>query len=697
MLNLFLELAVAVLTLLVAAYVFFTPPRTLPKTLLALFLALMGARSFRAFDLLSPALPAGALSPWTGFIVDLNTLGMVALVGFLWVYPTRVAWRSWHAVALLGYLAVLVAGGAAWVLDRGLFYDLQPGDAWPGSQRAFAYDLWSYAIATGLGAALASGLSRAWPLAHDARRGAFVLLPMLALSPFTNLGGYALNVLRALAAGGEVLPSLDAEGDCCALVPALWATQSLLFAGLTVALAWKGRSYAAAGLVALGFLLPVPFLLAGQALNTAAAVFLLRAIAPLHVMSRHGVFDARPPRWGETAVAGVVMLLVFLQVNAFVTGAFATSPLAGALGIFLGLALGGAAAHATLPQGWALLAPPGHAAEGAERRLRPYRAALQAELDRGDGDGSRQLRALRAELGVSEQEHAALVFMLRPGAVAPGGTLQPGRLFLDRYQVLRALGEGSGGATHLCRDQVVDRDVVIKVLRAPVQSPEALQQVVREARAIGAIRHPNVVTLHDVLQVGPEVFIVMEHAEGGSLAARLARGRCGDAEFAAIAHGLLHGLEAVHAAGVVHRDVKPSNVLLTADGEPKLADFGVAHIRGFESTAGGTEAEGAVGTVRFMSPEQAKGRRATERSDLFSAGATLYEAYAGKPYLDPRPGETPMELQMRAARAAPFRGAVEPPALRAWFARALAPEPAARFASAREMREALARALELAA
>jgi outer membrane protein assembly factor BamB len=275
----------------------------------------------------------------------------------------------------------------------------------------------------------------------------------------------------------------------------------------------------------------------------------------------------------------------------------------------------------------------------------------------------------------------------------PGGRLPisaaaaPGDVLLGKYRVTRLLGEGAHGRTYLAEDVAAHRPVVVKVLHPRASGDASL----REARAIAAVRHPNVVTLYHVEQSGDAACLVMEYVDGGSLQQRLARGALGGDEFRRVATGVLDALQAVHDAGAVHRDVKPSNVLLTRDGQPKLADFGVAHLPGMETTVGG---EGTtVGTVRYMSPEQAKGKPATPRSDLFSAGATLFEAYTGTPYLQAEPNESAVELQMRAARAEPFDQRLEPPALRAWFARALEPDPALRFASARAMREALIGAL----
>ena len=152
----------------------------------------------------------------------------------------------------------------------------------------------------------------------------------------------------------------------------------------------------------------------------------------------------------------------------------------------------------------------------------------------------------------------------------------------------------------------------------------------------------------------------------------------------------------MHRAGALHRDVKPANVLLTREGAVKLADFGVAQAPGLDATLGLGAQPAQGGTPRYMSPEQAKGKRLTASSDLYSAAATLYEAYAGRPFLEG--GESAAELQARAAAAGPFARPLDaPPALRAWFARALDPDPARRFASAGEMRDALAAAVAASA
>jgi serine/threonine-protein kinase len=256
--------------------------------------------------------------------------------------------------------------------------------------------------------------------------------------------------------------------------------------------------------------------------------------------------------------------------------------------------------------------------------------------------------------------------------------------------VLRALGEGSHGKTFLARDERDGREVVMKALHAGSAGPLRLLQ---EARMLGAVRHPNVIEVRAVEQEGDQVLLVLEHVAGGSLRDALRQGPLPPERFCAVADGLLQGLQAVHAAGLVHRDVKPGNVLLDAHGTAKLADFGVARMPGAETTMVPGNGD-AVGTVRYMSPEQARGKQAGPRSDLYSAAATLYEAWTGQPLLEPRDGESAIELQLRAAASRPFRRPLRGhPALRAWFARALHPLPSRRFPDAAAMRAALLEAL----
>lgn len=325
-----------------------------------------------------------------------------------------------------------------------------------------------------------------------------------------------------------------------------------------------------------------------------------------------------------------------------------------------------------------------------------YRETVTEALDEGGGQLSehdeRLLARMREELGITEREHAILVRTLgTQDGTDDGGFLAAGRTVAGRYRVEENLADGGHGSAYLARDTALDRPVVLKEVH---DGDGPTLDLAEEARRLGSAHHPAIVTVHDVLRVGDRVLVVMEHVVGGSLDERLDDRPLDDDAFAKVATDALTALEAVHEEGLVHRDVKPGNLLLTEGGGAKLADFGVSRETGEDTTMGMTASE-PVGTLRYMSPEQAKGRRVDARSDLYSLAATLYEAYTGEPYVDVDAGDSLVEVQMKVASLGPFEEDLTgADALEDWFRKALAPRPEDRFASAREMREALADALE---
>jgi serine/threonine-protein kinase len=246
--------------------------------------------------------------------------------------------------------------------------------------------------------------------------------------------------------------------------------------------------------------------------------------------------------------------------------------------------------------------------------------------------------------------------------------------------VLRPLGQGGEGSVFLAEDTRMGRKVVLKVLRG-----EDRAGTLREARAAALVEHANVVRIYDVEEIGDKAFLAMEYVDGGSLGDRLRTGPLTEEAFHRVALDLLDALVAVHSAGALHRDIKPANVLITRDGRAKLADFGVARLDGTDETRGNS----SPGTVRYMSPEQARGKRLTPRSDLYSAALTLFEARTGRPFVNTASDETPAQTQVRIGEGIIFDAPIEPPGLHAWFSRALALDPAARFEDAKAMRVAL--------
>src|SRR5689334_19728333 len=216
---------------------------------------------------------------------------------------------------------------------------------------------------------------------------------------------------------------------------------------------------------------------------------------------------------------------------------------------------------------------------------------------------------------------------------------------LGPYEIVAPIGAGGMGEVYRARDTRLERTVAVKILPSHLSSDaEARQRFEREARAISSLNHPNICTLYDVGHQDGVDYLVMEFLEGETLAARLARGALPLEQFLKYAMDICEGLDRAHRGGVVHRDLKPGNVMLAKSGA-KLMDFGLAKQKpavpaGLSSlaatmtTPAGSHpltAQGTVvGTFQYMSPEQVEGKEADARSDIFALGAVLYEMATGK-------------------------------------------------------------------
>jgi len=266
---------------------------------------------------------------------------------------------------------------------------------------------------------------------------------------------------------------------------------------------------------------------------------------------------------------------------------------------------------------------------------------------------------------------------------------------LGRHEVIELLGQGGMGFVFKADDPTLSRLVALKVLLTPLaQDKKARERFRREARAAASVHSEHVVAIHAVEDTAPIPYLVMEFVEGTSLHDRLKQDeRPSWEEIARIGAEIADGLEAAHATGLVHRDVKPSNILLErVSGRVKLSDFGLARTI---NDAGLTQTGCVVGTPEFMAPEQAEGGSCDHRADLFSLGSVLYKMCTGNP---PFSAETTFAVLRRTREDAPTpinRTRPDVPAgLLAVIARLLEKDPANRYGSAAEVAEAL-RAIDL--
>jgi hypothetical protein len=266
------------------------------------------------------------------------------------------------------------------------------------------------------------------------------------------------------------------------------------------------------------------------------------------------------------------------------------------------------------------------------------------------------------------------------------------RTIADRYDLESKIGSGGMGTVWKATDRLLHRTVAVKLLHEGLASDAAFaERFRREARSAASLGHPNIVTVYDTGEHDHVPFIVMEYVEGESLHQMLNRhGPLAVEDTARIARSLLAGLGHAHGRGLVHRDMKPANVLFDAHtGEAKVVDFGIA--KGLDDTGGLTRTSGLIGTAAYLSPEQVNGAAATTRSDLYAVGCLLYACLAGDP---PFSGTTPVAIAMRHLRdPVPSLSARRPdvPAdFEAVILRALEKDPARRFASAAEMDAAVA-------
>ncbi|HEY6807360.1 MAG TPA: protein kinase [Gemmatimonadales bacterium] len=358
---------------------------------------------------------------------------------------------------------------------------------------------------------------------------------------------------------------------------------------------------------------------------------------------------------------------------------------------------------------------------GAEQIAAPVRRLALATRRVRDGDYSVDVPVVsQDEIGMLSQDFRSLVEDLQeknnlveymmsasgaaatqpisamPTAVraAAGDALRPGSVFAGRYEVKSVLGMGGMGVVYRAFDRELQEPVAIKTLRpeAMTGDPVALERFKQEIRLARKIAHRNVVRTYDLGEVGGMYYLTMEFVEGTSLKQLIgSRGRLPVTVTLTIGKQLCRALEVAHEQGVIHRDIKPQNMVVEPNGFLKVMDFGIARLADPPKGKGLTEAGMSIGTPDYMSPEQLQGLDLDARSDLYSAGVVLFECLTGRV---PFEADTPWTLIAKHLEEAPpdLRGlnAEVPEPLAEVVRRAMAKAPADRYASAVEMHDALA-------
>lgn len=259
---------------------------------------------------------------------------------------------------------------------------------------------------------------------------------------------------------------------------------------------------------------------------------------------------------------------------------------------------------------------------------------------------------------------------------------------LGKYSIRRKLGEGGFGAVYLAEDNI-GREVALKVLHPQVANDEMMSGYFRrEAVALGKMSHPNIVLIHTFEQEEGKTYIVMEYVDGPTLSRVLKQGeKLPLDDTLAIFVQVLRALAHAHSKGVIHRDIKPGNIMLTEAGEVKVGDFGIARVAGTEKL---TKTGTGAGSLLYMSPEQINGKGIDQRSDIYSLGATFYQMLTGS---TPFQGDSDYEIMTKQLNEPPpplrdLRGDL-PPALEAIVLKALAKKQADRYQTADEMAQAI--------
>ncbi|MDI1241951.1 MAG: serine/threonine-protein kinase, partial [bacterium] len=326
-------------------------------------------------------------------------------------------------------------------------------------------------------------------------------------------------------------------------------------------------------------------------------------------------------------------------------------------------------------------------------------AEREAYLREACGDDSALLSEVRSLLEAGNEAgqfiSKPIVGSFVPDFVEHARALAPGNA-IGHYVIERAIGSGGMGEVYLATDTNLGRKIALKTLPPSLASdPSFLRRFRNEAHAAASINHPNVATVYSVEEFDGIKFITMEYVEGRTLDRLTPEGGLAIKMFLEWLEPIAHALLAAHKGGVIHRDIKPGNIMISADGTPKILDFGLAQfeqsLAGNHSVAKDITAPGQIiGTPSYMSPEQAEGSEVDVRSDIFSFGTVMYEALTGK---RPFRGSSQGLIVKAVVHSDPepitkYRSDV-PPALNKMVERCLEKSPGKRFQSMRDIRSIL--------